>query len=95
MCLFLRQIGVKACIQGLFWGGSVVPLICRFVSMDAQEQQYDVTALENEDEFEEFEVEEWDRKEEDPENEELWEQDWDDDAVNDDFSQKLKAMVSQ
>eukprot|EP00890_Picochlorum_soloecismus_P002980 jgi/Picsp_1/3683/NSC_06520-R1_---NA--- len=66
-----------------------------FVSMDAQEQQYDVTALENEDEFEEFEVEEWDRKEEDPENEELWEQDWDDDAVNDDFSQKLKAMVSQ
>jgi len=37
---------------------------------------------------------EWDRKEEDPENEELWEQDWDDDAVNDDFSQKLKAMIS-
>lgn len=32
-------------------------LFCRFTSMDEQQQQNDLTALENEDEFEEFEIE--------------------------------------
>jgi hypothetical protein len=45
------------CGQDLLLGESIVLLICRFISMDEQQHQNDLTALENEDEFEEFEVE--------------------------------------
>lgn len=52
-------------------------------------------SLEEEDEFEEFQVEDWDAKQEDPQRQELWEQDWDDDNLEDDFSQKLKAELAK
>ena len=35
----------------------------------------------------------WDARQEDPKNQQLWEQDWDDDNTNDDFSQRLKAEL--
>ncbi|EFN53521.1 hypothetical protein CHLNCDRAFT_136604 [Chlorella variabilis] len=62
----------------------------------AQPQQETVKRQEQiveEDEFEEFEVEDWDSRQEDPKNQHLWEQDWDDDNIADDFSQRLKAEL--
>ncbi|KAI8103191.1 hypothetical protein M9434_005974 [Picochlorum sp. BPE23] len=51
--------------------------------------------LENEDEFEEFEVDEWTSSQQEV-DEELWEQDWDDDvgAIDDAFSRRLKAELN-
>ncbi|WVZ71361.1 hypothetical protein U9M48_019954 [Paspalum notatum var. saurae] len=47
--------------------------------------------LEDDDEFEEFEIDqEWDDKEEGNEALQQWEDDWDDDDVNDDFSLQLR-----
>ena len=37
----------------------------------------------------------WDARQEDPKNQQLWEQDWDDDNINDDFSQRLKAELAK
>lgn len=55
-----------------------------------------VHMLENEDEFEEFEVDEWSMAQQDLNDDELWEQEWDDDAVGgDDFSQRLKAELNK
>ncbi|KAL6784373.1 RPN15 [Auxenochlorella protothecoides x Auxenochlorella symbiontica] len=51
--------------------------------------------IENEDEFEEFEVEEWDESKEDPANSCLWEQDWDDDDINNNFAERLKAELAK
>lgn len=48
-----------------------------------------------EDEFEEFQVEDWDASAEEPANAALWEQHWDDDNINDDFSQRLKAELQR
>ncbi|KAK2076167.1 hypothetical protein QBZ16_001099 [Prototheca wickerhamii] len=52
-------------------------------------------SIENEDEFEEFEIEDWDESQEDPANGQLWEQDWDDDNVDEDFAQKLRAELAK
>lgn len=85
-------------------------------------------SIENEDEFEEFEIEgttcavlichcvsgvpgsfpdqrtpitlsrtcaDWDESQEDPANVQLWEQDWDDDNVDEDFAQKLRAELAK
>ncbi|XP_039131133.1 protein DELETION OF SUV3 SUPPRESSOR 1(I)-like [Dioscorea cayenensis subsp. rotundata] len=55
------------------------------VSEDAK-----IDLFEDDDEFEEFEIdEEWDDKE-GKETLQQWEDDWDDDDVNDDFSLQLK-----
>ncbi|PRW60902.1 26S proteasome complex subunit DSS1 [Chlorella sorokiniana] len=56
------------------------------------EQQQQIV---EEDEFEEFEAEDWDARQEDPKNQALWEQDWDDDNINDDFSHRLKAELAK
>ncbi len=37
----------------------------------------------------------WDASAEDPQNAALWEQDWDDDNIQDDFSQRLKAELQR
>jgi 26 proteasome complex subunit DSS1 len=59
-----------------------------------QQPEQVAVLLENEDEFEEFEVDEWDSSQQQLE-EELWEHEWDDDTVgNDDFSQRLKAELN-
>jgi 26 proteasome complex subunit DSS1 len=63
-------------------------------STKEQQQQTKAHMLENEDEFEEFEVDEWNVAQQDLNDDELWEQEWDDDAVGgDDFSQRLKAEL--
>ncbi|OEL27065.1 hypothetical protein BAE44_0011916 [Dichanthelium oligosanthes] len=50
--------------------------------------------LEDDDEFEEFEIDqEWDDKEEGKEALQQWEDDWDDDDVNDDFSLQLREEL--
>ncbi|KAJ1909142.1 hypothetical protein IWQ60_011339 [Tieghemiomyces parasiticus] len=46
--------------------------------------------LEEDDEFEEFEVEDWDDTEEDQLDKNQWEDNWDDDDVEDDFAQQLR-----
>ncbi|XP_011623726.1 protein DSS1 HOMOLOG ON CHROMOSOME V-like [Amborella trichopoda] len=52
-----------------------------------------IDLFEDDDEFEEFESEEWDDKEDGNEVLQLWEDDWDDDDVNDDFSIQLKREL--
>mmetsp|Transcript_20374 Transcript_20374/g.61390 ORF Transcript_20374/g.61390 Transcript_20374/m.61390 type:complete len:84 (-) Transcript_20374:304-555(-) len=49
--------------------------------------------LEEDDEFEEFDTEDWSPAEEDPNVEKLWEDDWDDDNVGDDFTARLRAEL--
>ncbi|KAL9367116.1 hypothetical protein Peur_038315 [Populus x canadensis] len=50
-----------------------------------------IDLFKDDDEFEEFEInEEWKEKEEGKEVIQQWEDDWDDDDVNDDFSLQLK-----
>ncbi|KAL4459201.1 hypothetical protein ABPG75_014080 [Micractinium tetrahymenae] len=60
-----------------------------------QQQQPTQEQIVEEDEFEEFAVEDWDASAEDPANAALWEQDWDDDNIQDDFSQRLKAELQR
>ncbi|KAF5204634.1 hypothetical protein FRX31_005779 [Thalictrum thalictroides] len=53
-----------------------------------------IDLFEDDDEFEEFEVnEEWDDKEEGIDVAQQWEDDWDDDDVNDDFSLQLRREL--
>ncbi|KDD74988.1 hypothetical protein H632_c942p0 [Helicosporidium sp. ATCC 50920] len=51
--------------------------------------------LEMEDEFEEFELEDWDPSSEDVSNEQLWERDWDDDMPAEDFAQQLHEELAK
>ena len=49
--------------------------------------------LEEDDEFEEFETEDWNENEKDVETgqeQNLWEDNWDDDNVEDDFTEQLR-----
>lgn len=49
--------------------------------------------LEEDDEFEEFETEDWNEVDKDAENEKelnLWEDNWDDDNIEDDFTMQLR-----
>ncbi|XP_047311580.1 protein DSS1 HOMOLOG ON CHROMOSOME V-like [Impatiens glandulifera] len=58
----------------------------------AEETKIDL--FEDDDEFEEFEIDqEWDNKEEATEISQQWEDDWDDDDVNDDFSLQLRREL--
>lgn len=47
--------------------------------------------LEEDDEFEEFPVEDWDESAENKLDVEQWEADWDDDNLDDDFSKRLRC----
>ncbi|RIB20520.1 DSS1/SEM1 family-domain-containing protein [Gigaspora rosea] len=51
-------------------------------------------ALEEDDEFEEFAAEDWNETEEDQETH-LWEDNWDDEDVEDDFSKQLRAEITK
>merc|ERR1711973_19032 len=53
----------------------------------------DLGLLEEDDEFEEFPAEEWDRKDEDSTDVNVWEDNWDDDTVEDDFSVQLRGEL--
>ncbi|CAG8500630.1 8585_t:CDS:2 [Ambispora gerdemannii] len=51
-------------------------------------------ALEEDDEFEEFAAEDWNETEDDKETK-LWEDNWDDEDVEDDFSTQLRAELTK
>eukprot|EP00894_Picocystis_sp_ML_P002251 jgi/Pico_ML_1/52768/g3429.t2 len=53
-----------------------------------------IDLLEEDDEFEEFETEDWDPKEEDLQDVQQWEDDWDDQGADDDFSKQLRAELA-
>eukprot|EP00238_Polyblepharides_amylifera_P011628 CAMPEP_0196582772 /NCGR_PEP_ID=MMETSP1081-20130531/40587_1 /TAXON_ID=36882 /ORGANISM="Pyramimonas amylifera, Strain CCMP720" /LENGTH=66 /DNA_ID=CAMNT_0041903447 /DNA_START=78 /DNA_END=278 /DNA_ORIENTATION=+ len=59
------------------------------------EPSKELDALEEDDEFEEFTNEEWNKVEEDHEDEKLWEDEWDDDDLSDDFSKQLRAELER
>lgn len=56
-------------------------------------QQKDSSLLEDDDEFEEFPTEEW--ADDEKEMEVLWEEHWDDDIIEDDFSAHLKQILEK
>ncbi|XP_062196291.1 protein DELETION OF SUV3 SUPPRESSOR 1(I)-like [Phragmites australis] len=61
---------------------------------DAKAEAAKMDLLEDDDEFEEFEIDqEWDEKEHGNETVQQWEDDWDDDDVNDDFSLQLRKEL--
>lgn len=51
--------------------------------------------LEEDDEFEEFAAEEWTVVDEDQTDIHVWEDNWDDDTVEDDFSHQLRAELEK
>ncbi|KAI9755808.1 MAG: hypothetical protein M1815_004589 [Lichina confinis] len=57
-----------------------------------QQQKKPAPHLEEDDEFEDFPVDDWTQEETDPPraNSNLWEESWDDDDVDEDFSAQLK-----
>ncbi|CAG8628486.1 11815_t:CDS:2 [Acaulospora morrowiae] len=64
---------------------------------NAQQQKVSIPhlgALEEDDEFEEFAAEDWNETEEDQETH-LWEDNWDDEDVEDDFSKQLRAEITK
>ncbi|KAJ1859280.1 hypothetical protein GGH12_004005 [Coemansia sp. RSA 1822] len=54
-----------------------------------------VAALEEDDEFEEFEKEDWGEMDEDKEDVNLWDDNWDDDNLEDDFSKQLRVELEK
>ncbi|KAB2569612.1 DSS1/SEM1 domain-containing protein [Lasiodiplodia theobromae] len=64
---------------------------------DNKDQQKPAAALEEDDEFEDFPVEDWEQ--EDTElptaNTHLWEESWDDDDTSEDFSAQLKEELKK
>ena len=53
----------------------------------------DLGLLEEDDDFEEFPSEKWDKNEEDTTDVNVWEGNWDDDNVEDDFSTQLRGEL--
>ncbi len=52
--------------------------------------------LEEDDEFQEFDVANWeDAKLTEKEDNQLWKDDWDDDGVEDSFNEQLRAQIKQ
>ena len=53
----------------------------------------DLGLLEEDDDFEEFPTEKWDKDDEDATDVNVWEANWDDDNVEDDFSAQLRGEL--
>ena len=62
--------------------------------MSEKKQPVDLGLLEQDDEFEEFPAEDWAGLDED-EDAHIWEDNWDDDNVEDDFSNQLRAELEK
>ncbi|XP_076368545.1 suppressor of exocyst mutations 1 [Tachypleus tridentatus] len=58
-------------------------------------QKIDLGLLEEDDEFEEFPAEDWTGKAEDDEDVNVWEDNWDDDNIEDDFSKQLREELEK
>jgi len=54
-----------------------------------------VDLLEEDDEFEEFEQQEWTTAEEDIEDPTMWQDGWEDDEDDDNFTQQLRSELEQ
>ncbi|KAG1946980.1 26S proteasome complex subunit SEM1 [Pimephales promelas] len=61
--------------------------------MSEKKQTVDLGLLEEDDEFEEFPAEDWTGLDED-EDAHVWEDNWDDDNVEDDFSNQLRDAAA-
>ncbi|KAL1954658.1 hypothetical protein VTO42DRAFT_852 [Malbranchea cinnamomea] len=63
------------------------------------DQQFKPAALEEDDEFEDFPVEDWPQEEAEvpggTNSDHLWEESWDDDDTNEDFSKQLKEEMKK
>ncbi|XP_055860845.1 26S proteasome complex subunit SEM1-like [Biomphalaria glabrata] len=55
----------------------------------------DLGLLEEDDEFEEFPAEDWTGEDEEPDDINVWEDNWDDDNIDDDFSKQLRAELEK
>eukprot|EP00211_Chloroparvula_japonica_P018647 CAMPEP_0119118320 /NCGR_PEP_ID=MMETSP1310-20130426/219_1 /TAXON_ID=464262 /ORGANISM="Genus nov. species nov., Strain RCC2339" /LENGTH=75 /DNA_ID=CAMNT_0007107667 /DNA_START=14 /DNA_END=241 /DNA_ORIENTATION=- len=62
---------------------------------EAEKPPPGTVALEEDDDFEEFENDEWDEAEEEQADVDQWENDWDDDDLTDDFSKQLRAELEK
>ena len=62
-------------------------------SKDNETKQNDLGSLEEDDEFEEFPADEWDNEEQEPDI--FWEERWDDDNIEEDFSLQLKEALKR
>ncbi|QDZ25942.1 hypothetical protein HOP50_19g84910 [Chloropicon primus] len=65
------------------------------VKMDKYQEVVKQVAIEEDDDFEEFETQEWNEAEEDLADAERWENDWDDDDVTDDFAKQLRTELEK
>jgi len=61
--------------------------------MAAEQKKQNLDLLEEDDEFEEFPAEDWGKDEEDEMDKKIWEDNWDDDNVEDDFSVQLRLEL--
>ncbi|PJF16744.1 hypothetical protein PSACC_03452 [Paramicrosporidium saccamoebae] len=59
------------------------------------DKQVTLGMLEEDDEFEEFPVEDWEEGAENKLDVEQWEADWDDDNLDDDFSKQLRTELER
>jgi len=55
----------------------------------------DLNVLEEDDEFEEFEQDNWDIRREDQSDIKVWEDNWDDDNIDSDFANHLRAELEK
>ncbi|KAG5897971.1 hypothetical protein JTB14_013545 [Gonioctena quinquepunctata] len=61
----------------------------------SEKPKLDLGVLEEDDEFEEFPVEDWTGKEKDDQDISVWEDNWEDDNVEDDFNKQLRAQLEK
>ncbi|KAF6017117.1 hypothetical protein EB796_024568 [Bugula neritina] len=61
----------------------------------ADSKKANVDLLEEDDEFEEFPAEDWGKDQEDDSDKKIWEDNWDDDNVEDDFTLQLRHELQQ
>ncbi|EOD46717.1 DSS1/SEM1 domain-containing protein [Neofusicoccum parvum] len=66
-------------------------------SNEPKDQQKPAAALEEDDEFEDFPVEDWEQEDTElpASNTHLWEESWDDDDTSEDFSAQLKEELKK
>ncbi|KAG8243242.1 26S proteasome complex subunit SEM1 [Homalodisca vitripennis] len=62
---------------------------------EKEKPKADLGLLEEDDEFEEFPAENWTEKDEDDKDVNVWEDNWDDDNVEDDFNVQLRAELEK
>lgn len=54
-----------------------------------------IEAIEEDDEFEEFNPAKWDASDEDKEDAQQWQDNWDDDDIEDDFTKNLRGELTK